>query len=123
MKAVYRALAVLIPAMLIPLSAQAAEWKLVGETKDLKTGTPMVQLNRLTREESFEDCSTWAKAGGELGLTSGAEIAGQGTMLFVSHKPEQVTIGCQKVMGTLVQYFLQLPKAMAADKGLLPEGG
>jgi hypothetical protein len=63
MKAVYRALAVLIPVMLVPLPAQAAEWKLVGESKNLRTGTPMVQLNRLTREESFEDCTTWAKAG------------------------------------------------------------
>jgi hypothetical protein len=123
MKAVYRALAVLIPVMLVPLPAQAAEWKLVGESKNLRTGTPMVQLNRLTREESFEDCTTWAKAGGELGLTSEAEIAGQGTMLFVSHKPEEVTLGCQKVMGTLIQYALTMPKAMAAEKGLLPEGG
>ena len=123
MKAVYRALAVLIPVMLVPWPAQAAEWKLVGESKNLRTGTPMVQLNRLTREESFEDCTTWAKAGGELGLTSEAEIAGQGTMLFVSHKPEEVTLGCQKVMGTLIQYALTMPKAMAADKGLLPEGG
>jgi hypothetical protein len=123
MKAVYRALVALIPVMLVSVSAQAAEWKLVSESKDLKTGTPMVQLNQLTREESFEDCSTWAKAGGGLGLTSEAEIAGQGTMLFVSHKSEGMTLGCQKVMGTLIQYFLQVPKAMAAEKGLLPEGG
>ena len=123
MKAVYRALAVLITVMLAPLPVQAAEWKLVGESKDLKTGTPMVQLNRLTREESFEDCSAWAKAGGELGLTSEAEVAGQGTMLFVIHKPEGVTLGCQKVMGTLIQYALTMPKAMAAEKGLLPKGG
>jgi hypothetical protein len=91
-------------------------------SKDLRTGAPIVQLNRLTREESFEDCSTWAKAGGELGLTSEAEIAGQGSMLFVIHKPEGVTLGCQKVMGTLIQYALTMPKAMAAEKGLLPEG-
>jgi hypothetical protein len=123
MKAVYRALATLIPAVLIALPAQAAEWRLVGESKDLTTGTPMVQLNRLTREESFEDCSAWAKAGGELGLTSEAEIAAQGTILFVSHKPEKVTLGCQKVMGALIQYALTMPKAMAAEKGLLPEGG
>jgi hypothetical protein len=122
MRAVYRALAVLIPVLLVPLPAQAAEWNLVGETKDLTTGTPMVQLNRLTREATFEDCSTWAKSGGELGLTSEGEIAGQGTMLFVSHKPEGVTLGCQKVMGTLIQYALTMPKAMAAEKGLLPEG-
>ena len=123
MKAVYRALAVLISVMLVPLSAQAEEWKLVGESKDLKTGTPMVQLNRLTREESFEDCTAWAKAGGELGLTSEAEVAGQGSMLFVSYEPEEVTLGCQKVMGTLIQFALTMPKAMAEEKGLLPEGG
>ena len=123
MKAFYRVLAALIPVMLVPLPAQAGEWNLVGETKDLKTGAPMVQLNRLTREETFEDCLTWAKAGGELGLTSEAEIAGQGTMVFVSHKPEGVTLGCQKVTGTLIQYALTMPKAMAAEKGLLREGG
>lgn len=123
MKAVYRALAVLIPVMLIPLSAQAAEWKLVGETKDLKTGSPMVQLNRLTREESFEDCWAWAKAGGELGLTSEPEIADQGATLFVIHKPEEATLDCQKVTGALIHYFLKMPKATAGEKGMLPEGG
>jgi hypothetical protein len=65
-------------------------------SKDLRTGAPIVQLNRLTREESFEDCSTWAKAGGELGLTSHAETAGQGNMVFVNHKPEEVTLDGQK---------------------------
>ena len=120
MKDVYRTLAVLIPVMVVSLPAQAADWKLVDETKNLKTGIPMVQLNRLTREESFEDCSTWAKAGGELGLTSEAEIAGQGTMLYVIHEVEEVTLGCQKVTGTLVQYYLKMPKAMAAERSLLP---
>ena len=123
MKTVYRAPAALISVMLVSLPAQAAEWKLVGEPKDLKTGTPMVQLNRLTREESFEDCSTWAKTGGDLALTSEAEITGQGTMLYVNHKPEQVTLGCQKVTGTLIQYFLMMPKAMATERDLLPEAG
>ena len=83
----------------------------------------MVQLNRLTREEGFEDCSTWAKAGGELGLTSEAEITGQGSMLYVNHKPEEVTLGCQQVTGTLIQFYLNMPKAMATEKGLLPTGG
>ncbi len=123
MKNVYRTLAVLIPVMMVSLPAQAAEWKLVDETKSLKTGTPMVQLNRLTREESFEDCSTWAKAGGDLGLTSEAEISGRGTMLYVIHEPEEVTLGCQQVTRTLIQYYLQMPKAMATDKSLMPTGG
>jgi hypothetical protein len=123
MKAVYHALAVLLPILLVSLPAQAAEWKLVGESKNLQTGTPIVQLNRLTREESFEDCSSWAKAGGALELTSEAEISGQGSMLYVNHKPEEVTLGCQQVTGTLIQYYLSMPKAMAAEKGLLPTGG
>ena len=123
MKTAYRALAILITVILVSLPAQAAEWKLVGEPKDLETGTPMVQLNRLTREEDFEDCSTWAKAGGELGLTSEAEITGRGTMLYFNHMPEQVTLGCQEVTKTLIQYFLMMPKTMAEEKGLLPEDG
>ena len=69
----------------------------MGESKDLRTRTPIVQLNRLTREETFEDCTAWAKAGGELGLTSHAETADQGNTLFLNHKPEEVTLGCQKV--------------------------
>lgn len=108
----------LIPLLFLTSLAHAESWKVQGRTTDLKTGEPMLQLFRLTSDGSFEECQAWARGGGGLDLPEGGVETGQGSMFFLAHEDLSVNLGCNQVTKTMLQYFLQLPEAMAEEHGL-----